>query len=341
MKPLSYSYLSSLRSYAIIAVLIIHVLWLWGWGVFYNPTTRLPAVILDQLFRYCVPLFVTISGYTLMLGYGQGNFPFLKFFSRRILKILPLYLLWSAIYLIQGYILSGQISHIAQLFNQPINLLLLLIKGQVYYHLYFVPLIVQLYLLFPILRFFINRQPHITLTLGIIAQTAFYLFLVLGKTFHSPDLIFNSDYHQYVIFISFLGYFILGMYLAKFKFQNNRFLTLTTLTGLIVSITESYLSITDGASPLMSTTYTRVSMMLLLVPLMIILFQTNIFAKFTPQWLVWLGNQSYLIFLAHAAFLRVLVEAYHHPVNATNLSLGLLLPSAILLIPLVLKFKRS
>ncbi len=341
MKPLSSLYLTSLRGYAIIAVLIIHVLWLFGWGVFYNPTTRLTAVILDQLVRFCVPLFITISGYTLMLGYGQGSFPLLKFFSRRILKILPLYVLWSAVYIIQGAIIHGQYQSVWQIFSEPINFLNLLIKGQSYYHLYFVPLIVQLYLLFPILRLLLDFRPHLTFIISIILQAGFYFFLLFGRINQSPDMIFRSDYSQYVIFLSFIGYFVLGMYLAKFKFKQHKHLLLALVFGLIASITESYLSISSGYSPLMSTAYTRLPMMLLLLPLFIILFTPSFLSKFTPPWLVWLGNQSYLIFLCHAAFLRVFIEYYKNPHFSTPLLLGLLFPILILVLPQISKRWRS
>jgi len=332
VKPLSSSYISILRAYAIIAVLIIHFLWLFGWDVFYNSTTRFPAVALDQLVRFCVPLFIGISGYTLMLGYGKGKFPILKFFSRRILKILPLYLLWSAIYVIQGWIISNQIPSISQLPSQTLNFLSLLLKGQSYYHLYFVPLIIQLYLLFPILRISLNTKPHLTLALATIFQTGFYIFLFLGRLTQSSALIFNSDYHQYVLFISFIGYFVLGMYLTKFKITQTSFLTKTLILGLILTIIDSYLSITQGYSPLLSTTYTRLSMMPLLYPLIILLFQPNHIMKFQPQWLIWLGNQSYLIFLAHAAFLRILVASYQQP--TLSLLPALILPLIILIINL-------
>ena len=338
MKPLSSSYLSSLRAYAIIAVLIIHFLWLWGWDVFYNPDTRLLAVTLDQLVRFCVPLFITISGYTLTLGYGKGKFPVLKYFTRRILKILPLYLLWSAVYIIQGWFINHQFPSISQLPNQALNFLILIIKGQAYYHLYFVPLIIQLYLLFPLLRFFFNRKPHLTLILTVILQTSFYIFLFAGRLYQSQLSIFTSDYSQYILSISFIGYFTLGMYLTRFKIIAKSFLHKTLLIGLALSIIDSYLSITQGYSPLLSTTYTRLPMMVILFPLMIILFQPNFITKFQPNWLIFLGNQSYLIFLAHAAFLRIIIEVSHQYI--INLLPALTFPLLILFINLKSSFKR-
>ena len=138
---------NSAKGIAILAVVSIHLLTLATREQFTLPPQNLIFLFLDQVMRFCVPVFIFLSGFGLMLSYQKKDFKLLKFIKKRSFKTLPLYFLWSAYYialsiLIKPWwkVLSGwSISQI--IFN-----------GRADYHLYFVPVIFKLYLVFALLK---------------------------------------------------------------------------------------------------------------------------------------------------------------------------------------------
>src|SRR5437762_576617 len=84
-----------LRGIAIIAVVILHVLSV-PHGIYNAPATQWWAVGLDQALRFCVPLFVAISGYGFWLKYQERHLHKRQFLLAQIEKLLPPYILASA-----------------------------------------------------------------------------------------------------------------------------------------------------------------------------------------------------------------------------------------------------
>lgn len=99
------------------------------------------AVAINQLGRFCVPLFVVLSGYGLMARQLSGKVDrTLFFYQERAGRIVLPYLAWSlALLLIDGA--WGDWSRLG----------LALLTGGAEYHLYFLVLILGCYLFFPLL----------------------------------------------------------------------------------------------------------------------------------------------------------------------------------------------
>ncbi len=117
-----------LKGFAILAVVAIHVI-----NVFIG---RNPSLInFDQFLRFSVPLFTALSGLALAKKY-LVKLEIKNFYQSRLLKLLPLYILWSAIY----WLVTRQ--------SFPFE-----------YHLYFVPMIFQAYLIFPFILPIIRKLP--------------------------------------------------------------------------------------------------------------------------------------------------------------------------------------
>src|SRR5258707_920866 len=86
-----------LKGLAIIAVIVLHVLSSVP-HVFAGAMTSFSVIVTDQFLRFCVPLFIGLSGYALASRYGSKiDLP--TFFKRRVLRILPQYILWSLIFI--------------------------------------------------------------------------------------------------------------------------------------------------------------------------------------------------------------------------------------------------
>lgn len=103
--------------------------------------------IYDSLSRWCVPVFIMVSG-AFILGKNENSF--LNFFAHRLHKVLLPLLIWSAIYF--GWdALSKERSLEWTAFFSRVSF------EPVYYHLWFLYLILGLYCLAPVLIAGLNR----------------------------------------------------------------------------------------------------------------------------------------------------------------------------------------
>lgn len=136
-----YSVLDVLRCAAILGVIIIHVT-----ATSLTKTesgTLIEGVILflNQVSRFAVPAFLFLSGLGLSLSSTNSEMRYFDFLRKRISKILFLYIVWSLVYHV-----------ITQKTIIPLTFVQNLFTGGSYYHLYYVPLIIIFYLVYPILN---------------------------------------------------------------------------------------------------------------------------------------------------------------------------------------------
>ncbi len=191
-----------LRVLAIVAVMIIHATGAGERGFLarhefaYNDFL---AVLLNQLARFSVPIFVMLSGYGLARKYASvDGMPF-SFFRERAWKIALPYLFWSlAIFIALG--------------RGPGEILAGLLRGTADYHFYFFVIILQCYVLFPLL--FAAAQTGLRRPLGVVlllahlllTQPAQYLFFQLGLP--------TPHWHN-SLFVFWIFYFYAGMLWAR------------------------------------------------------------------------------------------------------------------------------
>jgi len=100
----------------------------------------------DSAVRWCVPVFVMISGALLLDPRKQEDLA--TFYTKRISRILIPIIFWSVFYLVWGY-LKGVLKG-----NKPpiIDLLKKLLSGIPYSHMWFLYMIIGLYLFTPFFR---------------------------------------------------------------------------------------------------------------------------------------------------------------------------------------------
>jgi peptidoglycan/LPS O-acetylase OafA/YrhL len=273
------------KGVAMVAVIILHLIpILYNFWSPYSPFSPQAyfLIILDQLNRFCVPLFILLSGY-LLTAYHIIRTPSpIEFYKRRLLKLLPLYFLWWLIIK----------------FTWP----------DVGYHLYFVPLIFQLYLLFPVLYFLTKKLPVIFTLLVLIFQLFYLQFL---STTNWPD----QKLYQY--FFSWIFYFVLGIVLSlhEEKFKKWRVIfPLTTLTALILMLWTAFGMINRGNNVLNITFFTRLPIFFFATSfcLTAITFQEklSLLPKKLFSFLDFFGRESYLVYLCHTILLRIIFEPF-------------------------------
>lgn len=166
-----------------------------------NSPAWLAAMGISAVCRFCVPLFVIISG-ALLLAPHAGRRP-AEFYRRRLHRIgIPL-AVWCAFYLALRYATADD-------GLTGLNALREILTGGVYYHLYFLFVLAGLYAITPFLRVIVLHASErmllafvvVLLALGALDQAA----VVLLETGHG---------NAATEFLPYAGYFVGGLLVAR------------------------------------------------------------------------------------------------------------------------------
>lgn len=191
-------YLDWFRVLACVAVVTIHVT---ASAIGAYQAKSLPQIlvtILNGWMLFAVPAFIAISGYTFMAVYEGKDLSFKTFFKKRVTAILIPYIAWNLFY--NFYVL--------RIGNQPFvlnTLLYNLATGKAFYHLYFMPLIFQFYLLFIPLKKLVDRISWPWILIG---TFVFHYFYTKGL---KPHILLSDR-----VFMSYLVFYMCGMLLGKY-----------------------------------------------------------------------------------------------------------------------------
>lgn len=189
----------------------------------------------DSFFRWCVPVFVMISGALLL---DPNKCEDLKtFYGKRVYRILVPIIFWSAFFLLWSAT-KGMIK------GPPISLLYLakkLLSGKPYAHMWFLYMIINLYLFTPFFRKIVAKSSRnemhviVIFTFLIAMINAFYM-----KLFYEESKLFLNW------FLSYIPYFFAG-YLIRTDNRNYSKVLLWSVFLFSVSLTAigSYIEATN------------------------------------------------------------------------------------------------
>jgi len=171
-------------------------------------------MIIDVVSHFAVPAFIFISGFVLYNKYNS-NFDLKQFYLNRYKTIIPPYLIFSTFYIVVKL-------PVAKMLHRTIDMdiLHMYLTGNALYHMWFFMLIIQLYILYPLILKIYNYSNNKSLALS------FILSVLL------------SEYEV----TSYLFYFVLGMYLNthyKNLSMHQKYIAIPIfLTGTIIKIYE-------------------------------------------------------------------------------------------------------
>lgn len=203
--------LNELRGLAIMGVVLIHVSATYLFAAQHHATFVILLTI-NQWARFCVPLFFMMSGMVFYYNYGEGKINYFAFVIKRLRYIVIPYLLWAIIY--------GYIRHLGfdgggiQTFKDWV---IDVSNGRISYHLYFIAVIIQLYVIFPLLRPLL-RPPYAVFTL--LLSLLIYIGQTISLWMHLRGEIIWPAWYQLLLnnnnIVSWwLFYFVLGTRLSQ------------------------------------------------------------------------------------------------------------------------------
>lgn len=161
------------------------------------------ANLLDSFGRFAVPLFFMASGAVLL----SRDYDIFEFYKKRLLRIIPTLLFWAVVYLFFRVFAKGEYITLKAALTS-------FFSGQVYYHLWFLYVIVILYLMAPFMRRLIvamsGREAFLLLVVWLIVA------VILPHIESVSGVKFAFSYRE---FGAYSGYFVLGFYLSRMHFS--------------------------------------------------------------------------------------------------------------------------
>lgn len=296
--------LDILRAFAIIAVICLHVLSNFSSFIFRNPYNIPLFFFADQFFRFSVPLFVALSGYTLSMRYENQIINLKDFYLRRAWKILPQYFFWSLIIL--GFY--------SVVYKSPFNIYslpTLLGYGKADYHLYFVPMIFQLYLIFPLLIWLWQKIKWKLVIFSFIYELIIYIQVYLkNNSFFG----YNAGWNDQTLYMNssyWIFYFILGISLINLKIKKLikiGIIFMAIFTFLLAGIYSLKLY-KLGFDPIYVNWFLKITVLAYATSFILagISWTEKLLAlpKIIVNTFIGIGKLSYIIFLSHTLVIRM------------------------------------
>lgn len=309
------------RAIACISVVLVHI----TAGLIFLGTTGLEMKFMlsfiNRSLKFTTPTFIFISGFILFYVYQNREVNYLSFWRKRLGVILAPYILWTIFY--YGYfILTGAYNFSWEFFLQK------LIFADMVYHLYFILIITQFYLLFGVFRYlFLKYNSHILIAIFFISNILFM----------------NNIYFKYVdrFFMQYIFFFALGCYMSKNyqmfkpKISANKFIITMgyVLACLLYGFQFIYMSVLNR--PLFSGH--TVNNIWFIFSLISIIFYLLISIKieegqfeFLKKFLYMVSDGSYYIYLSHP-FILILAEKVIRYMGINSASLSFLIITVIVL----------
>ncbi len=194
-----------LRILAAFSVVILHTSAQFWYTLDIHSTEWVITNSYDAVFRFGVPIFVMISG-ALFLD-KDYKLDVKRLYKHNILRMVVVYGVWSCLYGLYDCLNAG-------LSNMGVkDILRKLLYGR--YHLWFLPMIIGIYMLLPVLKSWIEHAELKNLQYFL---KLFFIFQILSWTLRAltvtDELHYILDLAEIELVCSYVGYFIWGYYLA-------------------------------------------------------------------------------------------------------------------------------
>lgn len=299
-KIVKFVWADNLRAIATIAVIFVHVSApiLYQYGNISNFKWWSGNVI-DGISRFCVPIFLMLTGALLL----PRKIEIKHFFKKRLTRILLPFLFWSVLYIIYS-LLSKWLSGDNLSYRDICLYIFHKFKSGASFHLWYIYMIIGIYLILPIISkwILVSSKNEIWYYVVIWIVTMIVGFPFIKKIIPNVDLIYFTGY---------LGYPILG-YLLSFTSKNKKIISfafLLFLIGIMTTIFGTYLlSYSDGSFNKMFYSYLSPNVLLSSIGVFLLFRHLKIKNKLIINILQSISKYNYGIYLGHILVLKLLSE---------------------------------
>lgn len=208
---LRYDEFDAFRLFAAICVVVIHVSASAMTKFQTGSSLQLITTLINGIALFAVPGFIAISGLTIQLSYQSRSLVIGTFFKKRILTLALPYMIWTLIYYLDQLYFSNAVFSVTEYLKH-------LFWGTAFYHLYFMPIIFQFYLLYPLFHWLLKRiNPMIFMSLTIILfvfylGSSFTLFAQIDMPWPiKPEIPYSDRF-----FMSYLPFYALGLIMGQY-----------------------------------------------------------------------------------------------------------------------------
>ena len=336
IKTTNVQYINTLRALATLGVILIHVS---------SPVLKMTYLnnmpywwvgnIVSSLVRFPVPLFLMLSGATLLVKeYNLG-----EFYKKRMMRVLVPFLFWLLVYWVFRWVmlLPKQQPHgFADISRWAIDLFM---NEGVSKHLWYIYMILFIYLFVPFIGKIVRKASQLQLF------TFLLVWAVLCFATRSMSLSFykwNGDYLLKLLgYFEYSGYLVLGYYLNNIRIKSTKthlYATLAYLATVVVCALAVYL-MSKNDNRLNLSIYSNYSLTTILQSAAIFMLIKNIEIKNTYFNVVQntISNYSYGIYLAHIIVISVLFRngiywSFAHPLISLPLMVLMVLAGSLLIV---------
>ena len=319
--------LLALNGIAIIGAILYHAA---GWGfisMFWWTDRYLPVSVpnfdqlgsfsyfglrfIEQLIIMAIPAFLFVSGYFVVFASGKDPSPKWRWIFTRITFLVIPYLIWTLVMLIFNSIFGENYT-----FQE---IIVFILTGKVVEAFYFIPLIIQLYLLSPLLTRFAKKKPILILLLAFILQILVKLAqyaVMLNINYAFKDVV--SIFLPAWFFPGNVFWFVLGITAAYHLSTIKRILVKWRWLFLIILICLIPIGMIEWETLLhfsgkdwFASRETLIDNFYSL-SFLIVYFTFSLDRIIKLKWLNFLGSRSFGIYLAHTLFLMIIAKMVYH-----------------------------
>ena len=294
----SYDYLRVLAAYAVI---LLHtaapLLYLYNEIPFEN---WMIGNIFDSLVRWCVPVFIMLSGAFLLDP--SRNETIHSFLQRRMDKILIPFLAWSLIYYFYYAINYNREISVESLIRNILN-------NEITNHLWYIYILIGLYLITPVIRIFIKYSNKSILLYFLT------LWFIGNSVFNLIDHLFNLNIYFDFVIDDYLGYYLLGYFLRTERLNKKTTLTIyaSALICIFITIFGTYFDTVNNGGNIVGFYYNYLSPNTVIISVAIFLLFRNLNTSATKlkSLIYFISQRSFGIYLIHILIQRILSEVFN------------------------------
>lgn len=283
--------------------------------------------------RFGTPTFLFVTGFVLLYNYEHIKYG--VFLKKRFTKVIIPYVFWSVVYFV--FIKLASMDRSVNLVEDLKTIGNQIIHGSASYHLWFIIMILQFYILFPLFRAIILKFKGGKKWVGLLIGTIIYQVVAMwvyskylpGLAAAAPEgsLIKELLLYRDRSFLLWVLYFMMGgIFAVNYEeikghmMKYRKYIGMGAFLGLCYIIFVSMnKAVVEGAVVtvnymLTSPVYLRMVTYSALTILTLFIFCTYLIKKNSPVYpiLRWIGKLSFGGYLVHAVYVSISARAVNH-----------------------------